>query len=313
VRISDGMILECNDHFATSFGFANRQVIIDNSSFFKDFLLSSDAWNRLKGTLVESERLVTELPVSTKDGKRLWMRFSLRIWEDKGYIEGVMADITQEKTALEMLRSQKEELSEFAHSMNHDLKNIFHNMQGFIELVEDENDFSHLTRLQSLIRETVELLEHSVALADAGLTVEENLVEVDLDRIVKVVAESTIPELIKYKQDKLPSIRADEMKVTQIFRNLFDNAVNHGKPTKIRVTLEDTGASYNIHVQNDGKEIPESIRPSLFVKGFTTSKLGQGFGLTIVKRIVEAHGWKIEYSAKGMTTFTIIIPKKSTI
>ncbi|TFG26318.1 PAS domain S-box protein [Candidatus Thorarchaeota archaeon] len=312
VRISDGMILECNDQFAKSFSFESREALIDSSSFFKDFLTSSDTWNRLKGTIMEHEYLVTELAVTTKDDQRLWMRFSLRMWPEKGYIEGVMADITQEKYALEMLRKQREELSDFAHSMNHDLKNIFHNMQGFIELVEDEKDLSHLKRLQSLIKETGEMLDHSVVLADAGLTVEENLVEVDLDHLVRLVAESVVPEMIEYIQDPLPIVRTDEMKITQVFRNLLDNAVKHGRPNKIEVRYNERNGTFCIMIRNDGKEIPEDMRSKLFLKGFTTSKTGYGFGLTIVKRIVEAHDWKIRYVSSGMTTFELIIPKQKT-
>jgi signal transduction histidine kinase len=185
-------------------------------------------------------------------------------------------------------------------------------MQGFIELVEDEKDFSHLERVQALIKETTELLNHSVALADAGLTVEENLVEVDLNHLVKIIAESAVPELIEYVQDPLPVVRADEMKITQVFRNLLDNAVRHGQPSRIEVRCEDRNSIYCIKIRNDGREIPEAIRTKLFMKGFTTSKSGQGYGLTIAKRIVEAHNWKILYSDDGMTTFELIIPKQTT-
>ena len=114
---------------------------------------------------------------------------------------------------------------------------------------------------------------------------------------------------MKYEQDKLPTVRADEKKVTQVFRNLLDNAVKHGQPTKVEVRLEEQGGNYCIKVINDGKEIPETIRPKMFVKGFTTSKSGQGYGLTIVKRIVDAHNWKIQLSTSGKTTFELIIPK----
>jgi len=312
VRISDGMVLECNDQFAHSYGYENKHVLIDGSNFFKDFFPSPETWNRLKSTIKTDERLVDELAVTTRDGQRFWVRFSLRMWSDKGYIEGVMADITQEKSAIEMLRKQKEELSDFAHSMNHDLRNIFHNMQGFIELAEDENDFSHLKRLQSLIRGTIELLDHSVALADAGLTVEENLVDVDLDQLVRLVAESAVPELIEYVQDPLPVVRVDEMKITQVFRNLLDNAVKHGQPNRIEVKCEERNDTYSITIRNDGKEIPEPIRSKLFMKGFTTSKTGHGFGLIIAKRIVEAHNWKIQLKSSGITTFELIIPKQTT-
>jgi len=178
--------------------------------------------------------------------------------------------------------------------------------------MEDERDFTHLERLQALVFETSQLVDHSVALADAGLIVEEQLVKVDLDKIVRVVADSTIPELIEYIQDPLPIVKADEMKVTQVFRNLFDNAVNHGNPSKIEVKCEVRQGKFCITIRNNGMEIPEHTRSKIFTKGFTTSKSGQGIGLTIVKRIVEAHNWNILLTSSRMTTFELIIPEQST-
>jgi signal transduction histidine kinase len=102
------------------------------------------------------------------------------------------------------------------------------------------------------------------------------------------------------------------MKITQVFRNLLDNAVKHGKPSKIEVRLEERAGNYCIIVRNDGKKIPEAIRPKIFLKGFTTSKSGQGFGLTIVKRIVDAHDWTIQLSSVGETSFEILIPRQRT-
>jgi PAS domain S-box-containing protein len=310
VRISDGMILECNDHFAQFFSAEGRQSLIDGSSFFTDLLLNSNAWKDLKDSLKKIERVVAELQVLGKEGHRLWMRFSLRLLPDKGYIEGVMSDITEQKEAVMMLEKQRAELSDFAHSMSHDLKNIFHNMQGFIELVEDEDDLQHLHRLHGLIKEAGDVLDHSVVLADAGLIVEENFTEVDLNKLVSGIAGSAIPDSINYSQDRLPMVKADVMKITQVFRNLFDNAVKHGQPNNIRVILADQDGWYSISVSNDGVEIPEKYRSKLFQRGFTTSKTGKGFGLAITKRIVEAHKWKIYLKDCDETTFELLIPKK---
>lgn len=309
VRISDGMILECNDYFARIFGFEYRQNLIDDSYFFKDFLLSTRTWSDLKENLKKNERLVTEIQVTGRDSQRQWMRISLRLLSDKGYIEGVMANITQQKKAVEMLEKQSAELSDFAHSMSHDLKNIFHNMQGFIELAEDEKNLKHLSRIQGLIHESTELLEHSVALADAGLIVEENLTDVNLDKLVSSVASSSIPDAITYSQDMLPTVKADLTKITQVFRNLFDNAVRHGQPNEITVRLAEYEGKYHITISNDGLEIPEKIRSRLFQRGFSTSKTGKGFGLAIAKRIVEAHDWSISLLEGKDTSFEIRIPK----
>ncbi len=307
IRISEGMILECNDQFAESVGLEDKGALVDGSNFFKDLLIRPSNWKQLKNDLREYGSLVTELPVSSKQGQQLWMRFSLRIWPEKGYIEGVMSNITKQKEALEMLKKQKEELSDFAHSMSHDLKNIIHNMLGFIELIEEEQDFIHLSRMRILLNETGELIDHSVALADAGLIIEETD-SVNLDSLVREVANSLIPETVIYSQDKLPIIRADGRKVAQIFRNLFDNAIQHGNPKNIDVDLIDEDGRYLITISNDGKVIPDTVRSKVFLRGFTTSQNGKGFGLAIVKRLVEAHRWTIRLLESRTTTFQITIP-----
>lgn len=307
VRISDGMILECNDQFALSFGFEKEGAMIDGSTFIRDILAKPNEWENLKDNVREQQRFVTELHVNAKDGERRWMRVSLNLWAEKGYIEGVMTDITEQKKALEMLKKQKEELSDFAHSISHDLKNIFHNMLGFIELIEEEQNFGLLTKLRSLINETGEMVDHSVALADAGLIIEETS-DIDLSPLVREVADSIIPERVEYSQDDLPVVSADQRKVAQIFRNLFDNAIQHGQPKKIEVSAKKTDGAFLVRVSNDGKIIPELQRTKIFLRGFTTSKNGQGYGLAIVRRLVEAHGWSIKLLSERETTFEIEIP-----
>jgi PAS domain S-box-containing protein len=301
------MILECNDQFAKSLGFKKKGSIIDGSSFIRDILVQPTKWEELKKKLREELRLVTELPVSTRDGEHRWMRVSLNLWSDKGYIEGVIADITEQKLALEMLKKQKEELSDFAHTMSHDLKNIFHNMLGFIELIEEERNLTHLTRLRTLLTETGKMVDHSVALADAGLILEETE-NVDLTPLVRKVADSIIPERVIYSQEDLPVVSADQRKVAQIFRNIFDNAIQHGQPSRIEVRAMKIDSVYRIQVTNDGKIIPEIQRSKIFLRGFTTSKSGQGYGLAIVKRLVEAHGWTITLLNGKEITFEIEIP-----
>jgi PAS domain S-box-containing protein len=308
IRASDSMVLECNDQFARLLGHDDRSELIEEPSFFRSYLTKAGLWDRLKEECRHTERIRTELGLTQKDGGRLWLRLSLRAAPEKGYLEGVIADITQERNALELLEKQKTELSEFAHSMSHDLKNILHNMTGFIELAEDENDLKHLVRLKSLIHDAGELLDHSVLLAEAGMVVEDTE-EVELDTLMRDVANSLVPENVEYMQDTLPSVRGDRNKVGQIFRNLIDNAITHGKPSRIEVRSESTDGFNIITVANDGKQIPEPIRHKIFQRGFTTAKSGKGFGLTIVKRLVEAHGWTIRLSDSRETAFELRIPR----
>ncbi|MHA2231608.1 MAG: ATP-binding protein, partial [Candidatus Hodarchaeales archaeon] len=58
---------------------------------------------------------------------------------------------------------------------------------------------------------------------------------------------------------------------------------------------------------NDGTPIPALHRSQIFRRGFTTKK-GGGMGLSIVKKLIEAHDWKITLEDGPETTFRIWIP-----
>ncbi len=71
------------------------------------------------------------------------------------------------------------------------------------------------------------------------------------------------------------------------------------KDTKAYITVEDTGTG-----------IPDEIKPKIFQPLMTTKSKGQGFGLAVVKRLVEAQGGTITFESqqgKG-TTFIIQLP-----
>ena len=49
-----------------------------------------------------------EAELSRKDGSGLWLRYTGRIYPEKGYLEAVLVDITEEKAAVEALRESEE-------------------------------------------------------------------------------------------------------------------------------------------------------------------------------------------------------------
>ncbi|MFB6177864.1 MAG: sensor histidine kinase, partial [Halobaculum sp.] len=80
-------------------------------------------------------------------------------------------------------------------------------------------------------------------------------------------------------------------RLTQLFENLLRNAVEHGGPdVTVRVGCTDEGT---IFVEDDGPGIPPEERDEIFEPGHSSASGGTGFGLTIAKQIVEAHGWTI--------------------
>ena len=72
-----------------------------------------------------------------------------------------------------------------------------------------------------------------------------------------------------------------------------------GSQGQVFVTVKDTGVG-----------IPNSIKNQIFTPLFTTKPRGQGFGLAVCKRVIEAHGGTISFEStlgKG-AEFTIQFP-----
>jgi len=94
-------------------------------------------------------------------------------------------------------------------------------------------------------------------------------------------------------------IRADADRLQRLFEKLFRNSVEHGGHD---VTVTVGNGAEGFYVEDDGPGVPADRRESVFDPGHSTTPSRTGFGLSIVREIVNAHGWTItvtEGSAGG--------------
>lgn len=92
------------------------------------------------------------------------------------------------------------------------------------------------------------------------------------------------------------TIKADEGLLRQVFFNLLINAfqaVGEGGHVLVAASLNADQAT--IEIRDDGPGVPDDARESIFRPYFTLSDQGTGLGLAVVKQIVLAHHWDIEY------------------
>jgi PAS domain S-box-containing protein len=112
---------------------------------------------------------------------------------------------------------------------------------------------------------------------------------------------------------ELPDIWADRDRILQVFENLIGNAVKFTKPGG-RITLAATARGNDIlfSVADTGRGIPASHVPHVFDRFWQApgaSRRGLGFGLAIVKGIVETHGgcvWVESQHGRGSSFFFTI-------
>lgn len=237
-----------------------------------------------------------EYRFTAADGSWRWLASTGSNHIDSKPIEGYVVnsrDITERKQREQELQRQNERLDEFASVVSHDLRNPLQIAQGRATILEDlcgAESEEHLVALVNALERMESIVQDTLTLARQGETVIE-MTAIPFGELVEdcwagvETAEATL------EVDDGFTIRGDRGRLRQVFENLFRNAVEHGgDDVTVRVGRAGEGCVY---VEDDGPGIPVNERDEVFGAGHTTETEGTGFGLAIVKRIAEAHGWEV--------------------
>lgn len=121
--------------------------------------------------------------------------------------------------------------------------------------------------------------------------------------------------------DEIPEIYADRYAMRTVFRNLLDNALKYGRKeghVEILGTVEEENGRdlCRIAIQDDGLGISKEDLPHIFEPFYRGRKVrqmqirGNGLGLSLVKKVVEAHGGRItaESTDGHGSVFTVYLP-----
>jgi signal transduction histidine kinase len=203
--------------------------------------------------------------------------------------------------------------------VSHELRSPLTRLKVALELIDDTEMKSRMAadvaEMEMMIGELLEL--ERLRDGSALKTTRQNLVAV-LDDVVQgfrdrspgVHVATTTPEI-------LVEIDADRMR--SVVRNLLENAVKYSLPDSapIQVSAAQNGEHVVIRITDDGPGIPEGDQANLFQPFFRVDRSrskktgGYGLGLSIAKRIVEAHGGTIaiEHNAARGASFVVMLPK----
>jgi signal transduction histidine kinase/ActR/RegA family two-component response regulator len=148
---------------------------------------------------------------------------------------------------------------------------------------------------------------------------------VNLADVIRAAVESSRP-LIDQRQHELTVtvsqdsiyVEADRVRLTQVFMNLLNNAAKYTpNPGHIWVNVEQAGDTVIVRVKDTGIGIAPENLPHVFElfyqvdRSFTRAEGGLGLGLTLVHRLVEMHGGKVEVRSDGVnrgSEFTVHLP-----
>lgn len=199
--------------------------------------------------------------------------------------------ISREQTLLKRektLERQNRQLQEFTSVVSHDLRSPLRVADGRLDLAREDCDSEHLDAVAQALDRTETLIEDMLSLARAGELIGE-IEWLELSNLVECCWANVATDTADISIEASCRLEADESRLQQLLENLFRNAVEHGGSG---VTVRVGDLPNGFYVEDDGPGIPEAARDDVFEAGHSTAD-GLGFGLNIVRKIAEAHGWDI--------------------
>ncbi len=199
----------------------------------------------------------------------------------------------------------------------HELRTPLTTIKGSVEALEDGVLPASAETYQLILHEA-ERLNHLVDDLQELSRVESGAYEPDLQPLQLSSVQNSIQKRFDYQFEEkgvsferhipnnLPTVKADEHRIIQIFTNLLANALHYTpKGGKVKLSAAQIDNEIQVTIRDNGAGIPAEHLENIFTRFYRADKSrarhagGSGIGLTISKHLVEAHGGKIWAKSDG--------------
>ena len=107
-RVEDGLVLACNDLAARMLGFSSSRELCGRLLPRDHYLDPGDRLRMIEALQKQGEVREFETRFSRADGEVIWIRMSVALVREQGWIEGTIEDVTERKQAEIALREGEE-------------------------------------------------------------------------------------------------------------------------------------------------------------------------------------------------------------
>lgn len=341
---TDGVIVSFNAAAVRQFGYSPEEAVGRNVSMLMPGPYREQHDGYLHRYLNTGEKRIIGIDRVVlgrrKDGTTFPMKLSVGQMQSGGktYFTGFIRDLTEREESAALLQEAHSELarlsrlnelgemaSTLAHELNQPLSAIANYVQGCIKLL-DRLDSEAAARMRGALAETAkqalragDIIRHLREFVTRGET--ERRPE-DIKKLIEEAGalalvgsrERGVKPVFEFGGSGGDMVLIDRVQIGQVLINLLRNAQeamrdSERKDLVVR-TMPRSDGMLAVEVSDTGPGISDEIAAQLF-RPFVTSKPGgMGIGLSISKRIIEAHGGEIsaEANASGGATFTFTLP-----
>lgn len=240
-------------------------------------------------------------------------------------IEGLKDKNNQLDEYANQKAEEEERMRNLLMDMSHEFKTPLGIISGFVEILEDgvgeKPKEYYLNSISNEIEGLDELVHNTLEMArlESG-EYRLSLTEFNISELIKNITEKFKSQIDKKSQkltiiDKSGTVNADYSKIQRVLSNLISNAIKYSpEGGKITLSANRESDGCKISVTNSGVNITKEEVERIFQRYYRNEKSrnrqtgGHGLGLSIVKNILELHGF--EYGTKceddNLTVYFII-------
>ncbi len=225
------------------------------------------------------------------------------------------------------LEDKNAELERFVYTVSHDLRSPLVSIKGFVGLMQKDikrNDLQKVLedgdRISQAADDMGNLLEGLLELSRIGRVINPSVSGSLVDLVTR--AAHSLQEKIEQRgvtlkiDPNMPDFWGDELRLFEVFQNLLDNAIKFmgdQKAPRIEITARRNNDLLICAVSDNGTGIEPEYHERIFnlFERLDHGIEGTGIGMSLVKRIVEAHGGTIDVESDGQgkgSTFILTLP-----
>jgi PAS domain S-box-containing protein len=342
----EGRVIECNLALERMLQYSKDEL---RGKLFSDFTHPSDVKLvpfLIKGLKDGNHcNYAVEKRYIRKDGEVIWVNLSGSLIFDSNneplICIATIEDITERKHLQKKLDEYRENLERLveertkqlkdaerlaaigatAGMVGHDIRNPLQAMTSDIYLLKDYLNSMPEHAVKKDVHESLAGIENNIEyinkivadLQDYARPLKPDYAIVDLSELVVNVFETiAIPKNINTKKTirAHSKLKTDPTFIRRALTNLVNNAVQAmPQGGELEIMAFEKENTVTITVSDTGVGIPEDVKPKLFTPMMTTKSRGQGLGLAVVKRLIEALNGQITFESqeKKGTKFIITL------
>jgi PAS domain S-box-containing protein len=259
------------------------------------------------------------------DNTPIWASITCLFKKEEGYLEGIIADVTESETRLQALEKANFELDTFIYHASHDLRSPLLSILGLLNILQEEDSpilrKKYLDAIENRVNHLDKLVQDLLAISRNERTAIE-MEKFDFRTEIKQILRDYY-FLDEYRNidvfldvDSEIDFYTDPFRLRIILNNLISNAFKYRnsylKESFVKIDIQINSQKAVLKIIDNGMGIESKYLTKIFDMFFraTDQSKGSGLGLYIVKTMIEKLKGKIQVTSQlGLgTTFTIELP-----